>query len=153
MNLEEALKLPAGSKLNALVSQCSGWQAWQEKRGDYDLAVCCGPDEKRPWEHYRFDSRGEHKKRYREIDCLEALKVGFYGEGFPAFSTDIAAAWKLVDKDHPCGWFDSFALIRYGAGYAIMKIRRPHEVVAEADTAPLAICRAAIQALWKANKE
>ena len=60
-------------------------------------------------------------------------------------STNIADAWEVVDLGHPCGWFDSYYIMRYGAGYAIGRCM-DDAVYAEADTAPLAICLAALKA-------
>jgi hypothetical protein len=74
-----------------------------------------------------------------------------WGRSIPPehYSTDISAAWEVMDKEHPCGWFDGFALARYGSGYAIFRLLsrlKLSSLFVEADTAPLAICRAATKA-------
>ena len=78
--------------------------------------------------------------RVRTIDELQRV-----GSPLPHYSTNIADAWEVVDLGHPCGWFDSYYIMRYGAGYAIGRCM-DDAVYAEADTAPLAICLAALKA-------
>lgn len=64
------------------------------------------------------------------------------------FSTDIAAAWQVVEKLRADGW--SFACIGDGKTWTSVFAREVPEIVepdtVEADTAPLAICLAALAA-------
>lgn len=83
--------------------------------------------------------------------------VEFYGYICPAFSTDIAAAWLVVEKMHALGWY--FVLLErwlaiFGREEWTNNIFYAREVPsASADTAPLAICNAALAALGRAAGE
>lgn len=82
-------------ELDALVAEkVMGFEAWAETRGEYRLAVRAGPDAPRPWERKRTPD----PERYESISCAYAQALGFFGEGFPRYSTDIAAAWRVVEK-------------------------------------------------------
>jgi len=95
----------------------------------------------------------------REMDALVAEVMGWrdcegYWEDEKVIHTDvggwcpsqdISAAWDVLHLGHPCGWFDSYYLMRYGNGYAIAG-HSTHLIIAEAPTAPLAICRARLKA-------
>lgn len=101
-----------------------------------------------------------------ELDALIAETVTALGAGdaIPPYSTDIAAAWTLVEtmirKDgvyFGCPHFkhkhQSLAALGYPKGtecwYCVLNTKRLNKVVTCADTAPLAICRAAL--LWAAK--
>ena len=81
------------------------------------------------------ENRRERHVLGHDAMCLEPVNE---------YSTSIAAAWELVDKDHPCGWFDKYYIARYGGGYGVFLLGERHYAVAftSADTAPHAICLA-----------
>ncbi len=98
-----------------------------------------------------------------ETDALIAEKVMALkaGVAFPPYSTDIAAAWTVAEamirKDgvyFGCPHFkhkhQSLASLGYPEGtecwYCVLNTKLLNKVVLCADTAPLAICRAAL--LW-----
>ena len=98
-----------------------------------------------------------------ETDALIAEKVTALGTSvaIPPYSTDIAAAWTVVEtmlrKDgvyFGCPHFkhkhQSLASLGYPEGtecwYCVINTKQLNKVVLCADTAPLAICRAAL--LW-----
>ncbi|TAL10367.1 MAG: hypothetical protein EPO02_07825 [Nitrospirae bacterium] len=98
-----------------------------------------------------------------ETDALIAEKVTAPGAGspIPPYSTDIAAAWTVVEamirKDgvyfgapHFKHKHQSLASLGYPEGtecwYCVINSKLLNKVVLCADTAPLAICRAAL--LW-----
>lgn len=98
----------------------------------------------------------------RELDCEVAMKVfggktgrfitseeGEVYEGLPMYSTDIAAAWEVVGllANGTHGGFDCG--IDWDGGWWATFEPSPDEKYSEhnADTAPLAICRAALKAL------
>jgi len=79
------------------------------------------------------------KKDYYSIWAVKT-KSGGYGK-LPFYSTDIAAAWQIAEKlqeFYPCLWKeDGYWECLFAVEYA----------TATADTAPLAICRAALLAM------
>ena len=98
-----------------------------------------------------------------ELDALIAGKVmeGARDRPIPPYSTDIAAAWTVVEtmirKDgvyFGCPHFkhkhQNLASLGYPEGtecwYCVLNTKLLNKVVLCADTAPLAICRAAL--LW-----
>ena len=98
-----------------------------------------------------------------ETDALIAEKVTAFGAGLPIppYSTDIASAWIVVEtmirKDgvyFGCPHFkhkhQNLASLGYPEGtecwYCVLNTKLLNKVVLCADTAPLAICRAAL--LW-----
>lgn len=99
------------------------------------------------------------------MDSLVATAIGWQDGYIPKFSTDISAAWKIVEKklseefDYESRSLigNQFAFIFFdlkdfdicvagGVGYAhkITDIEAPWEWQAKAETLPLAICRAAL---------
>lgn len=106
----------------------------------------------------------------RELDALVAEKVmgcggGEYGENCQRtdcshvrdYSTSIAAAWEVVARLErvPIGLSsrmgDSWRLVKTFHGPMRLDVMTPGGIVEgpEADTAPLAICRAALKAVQK----
>lgn len=102
------------------------------------------------------------KYRYMKTDCFTPRKckeLGYCPEGgcmdMPHYSTDIAEAWLVVEKMRERGWR---FVVRDGAERGVpyvVTLWGPHDGsptivhVDEGDTAPLAICRAALAALEK----
>ena len=91
--------------------------------------------------------------RVRTIDELQRV-----GSPLPHYSTDIAAAWEVVQKLGRWRGFDfmlvmpdpeqTFHLHTYEAGwYEATNDGPERRVVGDADTAPLAICLAALKAV------
>ena len=99
----------------------------------------------------------------RELDRLIAEKVmGITRDGeIPAYSTDISAAWTVVEKMiHTDGVYlgcphfkhkhQNLASLGFPEGtecwYCVINTKKLNKIVICADTAPLAICR--ITLLW-----
>lgn len=69
-------------------------------------------------------------------------------EGIPYYSTDIAAAWEVVEKLHLSGFTVYSGLVGPLEPHAIAKIiGRGRECEVKAETAPHAICLAALRAI------
>ena len=138
MTRDEILALEAGRELDALVAEkVMGW-TW----GEYSPPVE-GPSKiLRPPESW---APSPDRAPGSEVSC-----PGWHFR-VPQYSTDIAAAWEVVEKMVP---------IKYGFNLAIESPPGPWgdwEVhfynggthLAFADTAPLAICRAALLAVME----
>jgi hypothetical protein len=147
-------KREAGRGLDARIAEKLGWKAFKEKRGEWNLCVAVAPEEHFPWER----KQKPDPERYTEVNCPDAVKIGFYARTFPEYSTDIAAAWTVFEKlGMPCMIAKSYNGT-YGegpVGYTVNwcgvalcecmegeSCSNGNEVWAE--TAPLAICRAAL---------
>ena len=101
----------------------------------------------------------------RRLDCLVARRVmgwtDIYENGYtadyrgwepargyedvPHYSSDIAAAWQVIEKLKDSGWDIHLRINRHGRGVELYgdNYKRP-EVDVIAETSPLAICRAAL---------
>ena len=89
----------------------------------------------------------------RELDALVAEKVmgwvpgaGFANDTYWSFSTDIAAAWQVIEKMLNDGYGTSIADGPHGWSVAFGSTEKPF-ADADGDTPALAICRAALAAL------
>jgi hypothetical protein len=73
-----------------------------------------------------------------------------YDYNVPNYSTDIAAAWQVVDEMWEKGFFHELAKARGGE---IARIGNKEKDTGDvfAETAPLAICRAALLAMMEAD--
>lgn len=146
MTKEEVLALAPGRELNVLVAvKALGWIPWEETRGEYTHIIFQKPGNRSiNWER--------ENKRYRrkQIDISE---IDFHNKivhGLIDFSGDISAAWEVVDhlkKSHTI-----FHLARkwrtWEATFVpFAKIDGPHAF--ECDTAPEAICKAALLAVME----
>lgn len=88
----------------------------------------------------------------RILDCT-------WGSGLPPFSSDIRAAWMIVEKikeQWDNVWLTSGDMVLNGkSGYSFRFADEMEQRFciahseATAETAPLAICRAALKACWK----
>lgn len=128
----------AGPALDARVAQALGYRAWKEKRGEYTLCVVQKPGDREPWFSIQ-NGEALHRARYEEVPCALAETIGFYGNGFPRFSTDIAAAWRVMTamlNQPPMVKFDFMSEV---AASDFMWMNE-HD-------APFAICKAALAAL------
>ncbi len=86
-----------------------------------------------------------------ELDALVAEKVMGWtelmirGGGVPAYSTSIADAWTVVEKFSDFDW----KLESHGEGHTFTIYKDATHYCGDADTAPLAICYAALNAAGK----
>lgn len=129
--------LNAGRAMDALVAEkVMGWTRWEWERGDWD-----GPADATIF--------AQHER---------SLAVYANGEEEPSFwfapSTDIAAAWQVVERMRDLGWpwggarwrvseWTSPRKAEFSAQFEKLNVT----VGADAETAPLAICRAALAAV------
>ena len=153
--------MPAGREMDALVAErVMGLVI--HKAGDLDLG----------WEQKGGPTPPEWHMRGIEKDVLMVERVpppGYYRYiGIPHYSTDIAAAWELVEQLRKLGWFILFGnnghnrgdpanpiwwanfyqqdMKKFWAGDRNKYGESSHE---RGGTAPLAICRAALKAAAK----
>jgi hypothetical protein len=120
--------LDAGRELDALVAErVMGWQ-WN------DYTVNYGNDD------------------YRTVRGLFDVKGSFDShDRFPEYSTDIAAAWRVVEKLKP-DWAIRIEVRPSGVYCDIISLtERRVEKVTESSV-PLAICRAALRAVTGAGQ-
>ena len=83
-----------------------------------------------------------HEGKRQAVVMHTTNEVGFQTIPPKSYSTDIGAAWEIVEK-----YADGFALIQrkdktWKAGFVGYEKDVPDEFTAEADTAPLSICLA-----------
>lgn len=144
---------------------------WIETRGEYSLAVWIASDKPEPWKK----SRTPDPERYTVTDARTAFARGFFGTEPPRYSSDIAAAFLVVEKMHeqvyanssaegfpkPHVWPHANYLTLsclsgsndYAAAFTCVGENPEwHETPelyngSRADSAPLAICLAALKAL------
>ncbi len=134
-NIDE---MPAGRELDALVSEkVMGW-VWIAFEIAHTTDVV-----RRPYPGDSWDV--QHGRR---ADFTEPIAYG-WDSNLPHYSTDIAAAWRVVDRrkgeytfilsynQHEHTWWVCFDPVNH--------------YEARADTAPLAICRAALKAVEHAH--
>ena len=133
MNRDNILKMEAGPEMDLLVAPLVGW----DHSHDYNE---CEDD----WYTYCRNCGDEPRFSERENDC----------EVPPRYSTNIASAWEIVDKLKQSG----FLVIRLSTGDILGNQWQFHcsdkwrevthdgdkDYFANAATAPLAICRAAL---------
>lgn len=136
MTREEIMGMEQGPELDAAVAEVFGYKAYREKRGEWNLCVVQKPGEREPWSNRQRPD----PERYEQITCKEAAMIGFYGTGFPKYSTSIAAAWEVVEKMDDCLHIKQHGECgnwqAYFCGYQKSK--------ACGHTAPEAICKAAL---------
>lgn len=103
---EQILAMPTGPMLDALVAEIIlGHKAWKEKRGSetrgyYELCVIQKNGDCEPWKNYRDDKA----ERYTAISNKDAVKVGFFGDGFDEYSKRIEDAFEVVEKMRESGF-------------------------------------------------
>jgi hypothetical protein len=141
MTRDEILNMSAGREMDALIAErVMGWTPWVEKRGEYDYVIWQRNGDKEPW----FSHRGweTHKSRYSKLikyDSHYHIEVGLhkfssggYDEAFEVVEKMKSDGWEFYFewKDKPWALFenDECLLDKY----------------ADADTVPLAICKAAL---------
>ena len=123
MTHDEIMKLEAGRELDTLVAErVMGWKLKSHKWIDGETRLGDFPEDKK-----------ETGTSYRRV-----LK----------YTTDISAAWEVVEKMNSEG-FAFYILWTTGIPWAMFDKDSSMEYSAEADTAPLAICRAALLIMTK----
>jgi len=72
-----------------------------------------------------------------------------FPEGVPAYSTDIAAAFQVVEAMRAGGWHFTVGSVTVGPGACVdfFRLDRNQEFSTTAESSPLAICRAALLAV------
>lgn len=127
MTTAELLAMPAGRELDAIVaSRVMGWAS-----ADVDTAMLCASG---------------------SIAACSEMTTGHV----PDYSTDIAAAWLVVERIHEHGhaitverWLGNPELGKWSAAFTLENGHDTGQCVAE--SAPLAICRAALVAAGMAK--
>lgn len=79
-------------------TEVAGWKCYTEKRGEYALCVTRKGGSPEPWMDCRYDEQEKAKARYAEVTATEALKIGFFGDGFPKFSTSLDALLPFINE-------------------------------------------------------
>jgi hypothetical protein len=152
-------ELEAGRELDALVAEkVMGWQRLGEddySKPGHPLGLLSDFDQKGPHPRIQSPESGAfyfcpcQDGRYQRPDAIEP----------PFYSTDIAAAWQVVERIKElegCGLFVTWANAEYGdpSHWEVGFVEAGDEgygheqrIVATADTAPLAICGAALAAV------
>ena len=137
------MKDMSNEQIDAAVAQALGYRAYLNQRGDYRLAVVQAPGAREPWKSSR-NSETE-KPRYTEVTCAEAQKAGFFGNGFPAYSTDATAALAVVEAMYARGrGFSVYRVAVDGCKYIASFGTRTS---AESESFPRAVSLAALAAL------
>jgi hypothetical protein len=139
MTRDEILNMPAGREMNALIAEkVTGWKAIHAEykcNGEY---------------FFRCDACGGygHGNCYGNGDGAIQIKCGEYTvccdeAEMPAYSTDISAAWEVVEKMKADGW--EFYFEWKDEPWALFENDECLlDKYADADTVPLAICKAAL---------
>jgi len=144
-------EMQAGREMDALVAEYLGWKCYKEKRGEYTLAVVQKPGDVEPWRHTKYECQEAEKTRYTQISCIEGAILGFFGNGFPTYSTDIVAAWEVRAKIQELGL--TAVNVTAAGEQPYCQFVKPidedsiEEHIAYADKDPLAICRASLKAI------
>ncbi len=89
-----------GAKLDYWVARALGYRFWAETRGvreAYTLCVTQRPGTREPW--MKTQHSEEAKKRYSEVHTFDGLKIGFFGEGVPQYSTDWAQGGPIIERE------------------------------------------------------
>lgn len=148
MTDDEIDAMQAGREMDALIAEkVTGWKA-QHLPGKCDgkYFIRCGACG--AYGHGNCYGNGEGQIQIKcgeHVSCWEKAEL-------PAYSTEIAAAWKIVEKMHmtvytpgssySSGEYDSFSRGLYAA-------ETQDGENGDGDTAPLAVCRAALK--WIAS--
>jgi len=148
-------------KLDRLIAyHVMGCRPWQQIRGQYTFIIWQKAGAREPWLEHR--DWQEAKKWYGPIDLEDIDDHKHVVIDVPRYSTDIAAAWEIVEKLRRDGWFLSgLTAVENTGGYGCRFIREMPPVSpsdfyalwAEGGTAPLAICLAALAAVGVEIKE
>jgi hypothetical protein len=135
-------KPEAGRELDALVAEkVMGWTWWRSsatgRRGIFAPGVI---------------PRGAYEWFKELADGTEEL-CRDWGAYLPAYSTDIAMAWRVVEKMNRHRFsIGEFKPGTWKASFSELSPIRPMPCLATAATAPLAICLAALEAVEELAK-
>lgn len=143
MTREEILNMPAGKEMDALITEKIMGLVWDETR----CRVCGWPLADDP------------KDGCILSDCSMRPLPKTRADEPAIYSTDLGAAWKLNDHLKQQGWrfyMRDFDGVMYGKSCAAEfqkgDAAGPSTGWVEAETAPLAICRAALLAVMDGEK-
>jgi len=136
---DEILNMPAGREMDALVAEkVMGWSNV----------------EKTTWSNYRADGTPfGGGKEWRGTPPNHEAEFNPVLYPIKNYSTDIAAAWMVVEKIRPLFWSTQVMVWDHSDKYIVSCVYRgghdePEKAInSEAPTAPLAICRAALLAV------
>lgn len=144
MNAGEIIKMPAGREMDALVAEFIFYWIWIPSPLNTEQKIIVPTD-----------------KSKSDI-IIPDSSAWWWGEDIralvPYYSTDIAAAWQVVEKMSRPDWawiIESFNLANedkprwFACFWGDIDGELCSDASAEADTAPLAICRAALLAILK----
>ncbi|MBA5872012.1 MAG: hypothetical protein GDA68_18745 [Nitrospira sp. CR2.1] len=136
-SLEGSMK--AGRELDALIAEkVMGWKPRQSKHGYWNLD---GPN----GEHFTDIDRRDYTAQYDKETGQKVQQAPwweYFWDEIPFYSTDIAAAWEVVEK---ADLWSLYGSIGDGPYRACIQFE-DREGLMTADTAPLAICLAALKA-------
>lgn len=137
---EEILEL-SGRQLSLYVhTEVMEYTIWEQTRGEYTYVVFQHPDEQQRRSQNYSEIQG-----YREISIAEVDFNKKIVTALPDYASDISATWEVAEKlNRKCG----FSLGRAGDYEPDRKwnVRIGKNEWVEADTAPEAICKAALLA-------
>jgi len=146
-------EMPAGREMDALVAEkVMGWLAWSERRPEYIHVVFQRPGEREPF--MKFRNPEAERARYAPMAFGDIDPMNHVVCDIPRYSTEIAAAWEVVER---------LRADKVMGGASIAAVNAPDDATpgewcvewfdgnrtldcATGDTAPLAICRAALKA-------
>lgn len=142
MTRDKLIAMNPGLKLNLMVAtKVWDWVIWEEKRNEYRYVVFQKPGEDEP---YKRQQRWEAiKGNYKQIGIEDVDQMRHIICGLKNWSTDISAAWEVVEKMaqewhnfnlglHRRKWHSGWNFIDY---------------VEDMNSAPEAICKAALLAV------
>jgi hypothetical protein len=132
-------KLPAGRELDALVSEkVMGRQWFTFIHQSYLL-------EPQVAEHICFHGSSWTKGKTADWDSESQILTNLRFQRVPDYSTDIAAAWEVVEK---LGLLKTSRLTQDNPDEWVVETKEHDPLdIASGETAPLAICRAALKAV------
>lgn len=136
-----------------IAEKVMGIRVWKEKRGEYELCVKQFSDGREPWK----SSRGDNAHRYTQVTAAEAIQIGWFADGFDKYSSSWSAAamvlaeidkrglsWQIDNTGFNCpDQPDIHGKYRVLIGWGDDHVSG----CAEDDSAPRAICLAALAAL------
>lgn len=137
MTPEDVDKMEAGREMDALIAEkIMGWK-WR-------ILACGHVSRPGQYEYTRFLTASKNHERWPLWDGKASIPVNKGDWWLPkedSYSTDIAAAWQVVEKTRLFTHCDITQVI---GAWVIFNHANDSQVTA--DTAPLAICRAAFKA-------
>lgn len=140
---EEIINQRPGRQLDRWIQEhVFNWVPWAEQRGDYLVVTFQKPGEREP---YRGSQNWESQmERYSIIQFseIDPMKHAVYGD--KDWSTDISAAWKVLDKVIEMGMEVN---VGYYQKWDCALDYRSTQWNEQADTAPEAICKTALLAV------